>query len=89
MARRLQDLFNQELTQALDLIRPLLETQPPKTVPSPFLGGKDLIQRFGLKPGPLIGELLAELQEAQAVGEVGTLAQAIAWVQTQLQQRNL
>lgn len=77
------------LALTLDLVRPLLEAKHHEAMPSPLLSGKDLIQRFGLNPGPLIGELLAGLQEAQAVGDVSSLDQAFAWVQLQVQQRNL
>lgn len=81
--------LRRHLTLTLDLVQPRLESQPHAVIPSPLLSGRDLIQHFGLKPGPLIGELLAGLQEAQALGEVATLDQAIIWVQSRLQQRNL
>ena len=34
--------------------------------------GLDLMERFHLVPGPLIGNLLAQIEEAQAVGELAT-----------------
>ena len=34
--------------------------------------GLDLMERFQLVPGPLIGNLLAQIEEAQAVGELAT-----------------
>ena len=48
--------------------------------------GHDLMLQFGLDPGPLIGELLAGLQDAQAVGEVETREEALAWVDGELRQ---
>ena len=48
--------------------------------PPPLLTGHDLVQHMGLKPGPRLGQLLADLQEAQAIGAVTTRAQAEAWV---------
>jgi poly(A) polymerase len=52
--------------------------------PPALLSGDDLVERFGLRPGPAIGELLRELQTAQAAGEVLTRAQAEAWVKRHL-----
>jgi poly(A) polymerase len=52
---------------------------PPKLV-----DGHDLMNRFGLSPGPRIGELLESVQEAQAAGEVETKEEALALVEKQL-----
>ncbi len=35
-----------------------------------LLTGNDLIEEFGLKPGPKIGKLLAELEEAEVMGNI-------------------
>ena len=43
-----------------------------------LLDGNDLIAEFRLEPGPLIGKLLAAVEEAQAVGDVRDKAQALA-----------
>ena len=48
--------------------------------PAPLLDGRQLMIAFGLEPGPQVGELLEGLREAQAVGEVSTPEQALAWV---------
>ena len=52
--------------------------------PPPLLDGHQLMQRFGLTPGPQLGQLLAELREAQAVGAVASREQAHAWVRERL-----
>lgn len=44
--------------------------------PELFLDGNDLQNRFGLKPGRTIGQLLEKLEEAQATGQVQTAADA-------------
>ena len=44
-----------------------------------LINGNDLMQELGLAPGPALGELLAQLDEAQAVGEIETRAQAIEY----------
>ena len=45
-----------------------------------LLDGQDLIRALGLKPGPRLGRLLEALDEAQAVGEIATRDEALAWV---------
>jgi putative nucleotidyltransferase with HDIG domain len=54
--------------------------------PLPLITGQTLLDRFGMKPGPQIGELLEQLREAQAVGEVSTPEEALDWVQRFLEQ---
>ncbi len=51
--------------------------------PQPLLNGHQLMQELGLAPGPLVGQLLRLLEEAQATGEVSTIAEAMAWVRRQ------
>ncbi len=52
--------------------------------PRPILRGRELMDIFGLEPGPLLGRLLNSLVEAQAAGEVRTRAQALRWVENRL-----
>jgi putative nucleotidyltransferase with HDIG domain len=52
--------------------------------PSPLLRGGEIVRQLGISPGPLVGSLLRELQEAQAAGEVRTRAQAWEWVRMRL-----
>ncbi len=49
-----------------------------------LIDGHDLINIFGLAPGPLIGELLELVREAQASGEVGDRESALALVRKEL-----
>jgi poly(A) polymerase len=53
-------------------------------VPPKLLDGHDLINVFGLSPGPRFGELLESLREAQATGEVTTREEAIAYISRRL-----
>ena len=46
----------------------------------PLLRGEDVMARFGLTPGPLVGALLARAREAQDVGRVRTRAEALAYL---------
>ena len=48
------------------------------TRPEPILRGDELARRLQLRPGPEIGFLLAELEEAAFAGEVSTPAEAVA-----------
>jgi hypothetical protein len=45
----------------------------------PLLRGNDLIQELNLKPGPLIGRLLAGIEEARLAGEINDRAEALKW----------
>jgi poly(A) polymerase len=70
---------------AVETVHSLLEgyfERPAEMIrPTPLLTGDDLIREFGLSPGPQIGELLDALREAQAAGEVGSRAEAIALIE--------
>jgi tRNA nucleotidyltransferase/poly(A) polymerase len=59
-----------------------LKKQP--TIHPPLLTGKDLI-KLGVKPGPAMGKLLAELREKQLQDELKTKKEARAWVRSNLQ----
>ncbi|MCX6020836.1 MAG: hypothetical protein NTZ05_03735, partial [Chloroflexi bacterium] len=46
--------------------------------PTPRLvTGNEVMARFGLAPGPLVGQLVELAQEAQAAGDVTTREQAL------------
>jgi putative nucleotidyltransferase with HDIG domain len=46
--------------------------------PPPLIGGHDLMDELGLRPGPEVGRLLEAVREAQAAGEVHTRQEALA-----------
>ena len=48
--------------------------------PPPLLTGRDLMA-LGLPPGPLMGRVLARLEDAQLEGAIQSRAEAIRWVQ--------
>jgi poly(A) polymerase len=50
--------------------------------PPLLLNGDELQSRFKLQPGPLIGNLLAKLEESQAAGKVGSLEEAQKLIQS-------
>ncbi len=51
-----------------------------KVVPAKLIDGHDLIDIFGLSPGPAIGELLEAAREARAAGEVNTHEEALEYI---------
>ena len=65
------------------LIRDLLggwrEAESAAAAP-PLLRGQDVMARFGLSPGPVIGDLLARAREAQDLGLVHTREEALAYL---------
>lgn len=50
--------------------------------------GHDLIEELGLKPGPIVGELLRAIDEAQAVGEISTREEALRLARRILSKRD-
>ncbi len=53
-------------------------------IPSKLANGHDLINIFGLSPGPKIGEVLESMREAQAAGEIATREEALAYIRDHL-----
>jgi hypothetical protein len=47
--------------------------------PEPLLRGDDLMRELGLERGPLIGQVLEDVREAQAAGDVKTREDALNW----------
>ncbi|MFH1578218.1 MAG: HD domain-containing protein [Candidatus Omnitrophota bacterium] len=46
--------------------------------PTRLVNGNDLIKRFRLEPSPLIGRILSEIEELQAIGKIKTKKQALS-----------
>ncbi|MEW5724381.1 MAG: HD domain-containing protein [Thermodesulfobacteriota bacterium] len=60
------------------LLGELLRQQRTVAESPPLLTGRDLLSAFSLEPSPLIGRLLAEVEEARACGRVQTREEALA-----------
>ena len=59
--------------------------EPPSLTKLPKLvDGRDVINIFGLSPGPKVGEILETVREAQAAGEVDTREAALAYIKNLL-----
>jgi hypothetical protein len=50
-------------------------SRPPK-----LIDGHDIMKTYGLAPGPVVGELLEAVREAQAAGEVTEKAEALHYI---------
>jgi putative nucleotidyltransferase with HDIG domain len=62
-----------------DLLGGWQEEQASAATP-PLVRGGDVMERFGLSPGPEVGRLLARAREAQALGLVATRDEALAYL---------
>jgi len=60
------------------------DKQQAKILPVNFIDGHDIMNKFDLAPGPLIGKLLAMVNEAHASGELSTKEEALALVRREL-----
>jgi putative nucleotidyltransferase with HDIG domain len=66
-----------------ELIRELLggfQEQRREAAAPPLVRGDDVMQRFGISPGPAVGDLLERAREAQALGLVHTREEALAYL---------
>jgi len=60
------------------------DKQQTKILPVKLINGHDIMNNFDLSPGPLIGKLLAIVNEAHASGELSTREEALALVRRDL-----
>lgn len=77
------DQWQRRLATTRDLLEAYFHQRIEQVAPPPLLDGNQVMAGLGLKPGPQIGRLLEGLREAQAVGEVTTVAQAWEWLRAQ------
>ncbi|MBF0530768.1 MAG: hypothetical protein HQK55_16175 [Deltaproteobacteria bacterium] len=54
-----------------------------------LISGGDLLNAFNLKPSPLIGQLLAAVAEAQALGQVSTSEEALTFAASLIPSRQI
>ena len=60
------------------------DRQQAKILPAKLIDGNDIMNTFDLVPGPLVGRLLAMVNEAHASGELSTREEALALVRGNL-----
>jgi len=70
----------QEHTQLVEYIIGQRFQEESLVSPPKLVDGHDLINIFGMSPGPRIGELLEAVREAQAAGELTTREEALSYI---------
>ncbi|MEA3352060.1 MAG: HDIG domain-containing protein [Chloroflexota bacterium] len=79
-----QERWERQLDVTRTLLEAWWENHTRQIDPPVLLSGHDLMQKFDLDPGPLIGELLESVREAQSAGQVQTGDEALAFVEEYL-----
>ncbi len=70
----------QEHAKMVDYVLTQRFEQEALVVPPKLVDGHDLINIFGISPGPKIGEFLEQVREAQASGELATREEALSYI---------
>lgn len=63
----------------------LRQEEPQVLDPPRLIDGHELLHILGLQPGPLVGDLLEGIREAQAAGEIRSREEAVSWARAQLE----
>jgi len=74
----------QKHSQTVDYVLTQHFEQEALVVPPKLVDGHDLINIFGMSPGPKIGEFLEQVREAQASGELATREEALSYIRERL-----
>ncbi len=85
---RLDCLSSHRNLEAYEFVTDFIRTTPPEVVrPSRLVTGEDVLD-LGYKPGPLVGRILAAVEEAQLNGEVGSREEAISFVKSKFRKES-
>jgi poly(A) polymerase len=77
---RLDCLSSHRNLEAYEFVENFLKTTPPEVVrPAKLVGGEDIL-RLGYAPGPVVGKILAAVEEAQLNGELTSKEEAISFI---------
>jgi putative nucleotidyltransferase with HDIG domain len=80
-----QEMWDRHLEVVRTLLEAWWEHAEESVAPPTLIDGHDLIEFFGIQPGPQIGEILEAIREAQAVGQVSSRDEALALAASILQ----
>jgi tRNA nucleotidyltransferase/poly(A) polymerase len=84
---RLDCLSSHGNLEAYEFVENFLRLTPPEVVrPAKLVTGEDVL-RLGYVAGPLVGKILAEVEEAQLNGELGTKEEATAFILSRFRQK--
>ena len=70
----------QEHAKVVDYVLTQHFQQESSVAPAKLVSGHDLIEIFGLSPGPKVGEILEAVREAQASGELANRESALRYI---------
>jgi len=77
----------QEHTQMVEYVLSRYFQQESQPLPAKLVDGHDLLNIFGMSPGPEVGKVLEAVQEAHASGELTTRQEALEYVRDYLQNK--
>ena len=84
---RLDCLASHRNLEAYEFVESFVRLTPPEVVrPAKLVTGEDVL-RLGYVAGPLIGKILAEVEEAQLNGELASKEEAIAFIMSRFRQK--
>jgi len=85
---RLDCLSSHRNLEAYEFVTDFVRTTPPEVVrPARLVTGEDVLA-LGYKPGPVVGRILAAVEEAQLNGEVGSREEAISFVESKFRKES-
>jgi len=85
---RLDCLSSHRNLEAYEFVTDFIRTTPPEVVrPRRLVTGEDVLG-LGYKPGPIVGRILAAVEEAQLNGELGSREEAIFFVESKFRQKS-
>jgi poly(A) polymerase len=85
---RLDCLSSHRNLEAYEFVADFVRTTPPEVVrPAKLVSGEDVLA-LGYKPGPVVGRILAAVEEAQLNGEVGSREEAISFVESKFRKES-
>lgn len=83
-----QERWARQLEVVRDLLQAWWAQYEARVSPPAVISGDDLIDHFGLQPGPLIGELLEAVREAQVEGQIVDRQSALDWLAAYLAEKD-
>lgn len=87
LATRGTELDMKNWRQHVEMVKYILNRRDEEeklTLPPKLVDGHDVMDRFGIGPGPEVGEILEAVCEAQAAGEINTRGEALAYIERRL-----
>ncbi len=84
---RLDCLSSHRNLEAYEFVTDFVRTTPPEVVqPKRLMTGEDVIG-LGFSPGPIVGKVLAAVEDAQLNGELGSREEAISFVDRRFREK--